>query len=267
MRILATSDLHYSQQTKPYLEKMVSQIHAEAPDLLIVAGGFGEPLPNFEAALGLFDSVTCHKAVVLGNEDIWARDGDRTSQQLWSEFLPEAIHRHGFLYLEEENLIVGRIGVCGTIGWYDYSGRDTSLGYTVDQYHELKGLVNQDAQYVDWPWSDQEFAAMVQVEFASRLEMLDRDHTIERIVVVTHFPIFKDAILHLPNDAQWNFGAAYAFNLTLGRIVAPKMKVRGVIGGHLDAGGQWDFSFGHNVVKTYIVGREEQGATYVVLEI
>ena len=267
MRILATSDLHYSDENKSYLEGLVSQIKLEKPDVLVIAGGLGEPVASFEAALSLFDDISCYKAIVLGNKDVWNRDGDYASQHLWSHTLPELIRSHGFVFLEDENLIIERVGICGTIGWYDYSGRDTRLGYTVEQYQELKGLVNRDAQYVDWPWSDQEFAAMVQGDFASRLETLDHDHAIERIVVVTHFPIFKDAIVHLPGDVQWNFGAAYAFNLTLGRIVAPRMKVRSVMSGHLDIGGQWDFSFGHNIVKTYIVGHTEQGASHVVLEI
>ncbi|MBN1312495.1 MAG: metallophosphoesterase [Anaerolineae bacterium] len=267
MRILAISDLYYSLENRPYLENLASQIKRKVPDVLIIAGGLGEPLASFEAALSLFDDISCHKAMVLGNRDVWARDGEHTSQQLWSEILPGVVRRHGFLYLEDENMVVGRVGICGTIGWYDYSGRDTRLGYTVEQYQELKGLVNHDAQYIDWSWSDQEFAATIQGDFAARLEALDRDRNIERIVVVTHFPVFKDAVLHLPDDAQWNFGAAYAFNLTLGRIVAPKMKVRGVISGHLDVGGQWDFTFGHNVVKTHIIERTEQGPALVVLDI
>jgi hypothetical protein len=127
-------------------------------------------------------------------------------------------------------------------------------------------LVNQDAHYIHWPWSDQEFAARMQIEFASRIETLDRDNAVDRIVVVTHTPIFKDAIVHVPDDPQWNFGAAYAFNLTIGRIVAPKMKVRHVISGHSDIGGQWEISFGHNIVKTHIVEHAELGPVYIALE-
>jgi hypothetical protein len=267
VRILATSDLHYTDENKLYLEHLAGQIQDEDPDMLVIAGGLGEPLHHFEAALSLFDNLSCHKAMVLGNRDLWSRNAECTSECLWSEVLPDVIRRHGFIHLEQESLVADRLGVCGTIGWYDYSGRDTRLGYTVEQYQELKGLVNRDAQYITWPWSDQEFAAKTQIEFASRIETLDHDHAVDRIIVVTHTPIFKDAIVHIPDDAQWNFGAAYAFNLTIGRIVAPKMKVRHVISGHSDIGGQWEISFGHNIVKTHIVEHIEQGPIYNVVEV
>jgi predicted phosphohydrolase len=267
VRILATSDLDYSSDNEVYLRNLASQIEGENPDVFVIAGGLGESLSCFDAALSLFDGLSCHKAMVLGNKDVWNWDGDHNSQLLWTELLPDAIYKHGFVYLERENLVVDRVGICGTIGWYDYSGRDTRLGYTVEQYQELKGLVNLDAQYIDWPWSDQEFAAVAQGDFVTRLEKLDHDRMVQRIVVVTHYPIFKEAMVHMPGDAQWNFGSAYAFNLTLGRIVAPKMKARGVISGHLDVGGQWDISFAHNIVKIHIVGRTEHGPGYTVLDV
>lgn len=268
MRILTTSDLRYSGENKSLVEHLAAQIRDEAPDVLLIAGNLGESLAQFEAVLCMFEGLPCPKAVIAGDRDVWNRDGQYTSQQLWADILPAAIRRHGYAYLEEENLIVGHVGICGTIGWYDYSGRDTRLGYTVEQYRELKGLVNRDAQYIDWPWSDQEFAGKVQNAFASRLEALERDRAIAHVVVVTHIPIFQDAIVHIPNDAQWNFGTAYAFNLTLGRMVAPRMKVRHVVSGHSRIRGDWEISFGHNVLRVHSIGRRgKQNPAYVVVDV
>ncbi len=267
LRIVVTSDLRFVEERRQSLENLVSRVRDLSPDVLVVAGNFGEPIENFDQALGLFESLPCQKAAVLGNQDVWHRSGDHTSEQLWSETLPTLLQQRGYVYLELANMIVGRIGICGTIGWYDYSGRDPRLKYTVEQYAELKGLVNFDAQYVNWRWSDQEFSSRLQSEFMLRVETLERDRNVDHILIVTHFPVFADAMLHKPDDPQWNFGTAYAFNLTLGRAIALRMKARTIVSGHIRRGGEWPLTFGPNAFKYRVIERDADAPGLVVVDI
>ena len=267
MRTIITSDPYRYHEKKTALDKLADHISEVAPDLFVIAGNLGEPVSNFESALECFSSLPCQKAVITGNRDIWHREGEHTSQQLWEEVLPSVIRRCGYAWLEQDNLIIKGVGVCGTVGWYDYSARDPTLGYTTEDYENLKGLVSKDSRHIDWQWSDREFSSHLQKGFASRLESLERDHAVNHIIVVTHIPIFKEAIAPVPGDAQWNFGTAYTFNLTLGRVIAPKTKVRHVVSGHTRLSGQWEIRFGNNIFKMHAVGFEDNGPPYVTIEV
>jgi predicted phosphohydrolase len=267
MRVVVTEGLCYVQ-TPETLERLAGDIQAEAPDLFIIAGNIGEPLDTFRETLSLFEGLPCPRALVTGNRDVWHREEGPSSQQLWEESLMIAIRAGGFVWLEQENLVLDGVGVCGTVAWYDYSGRDTKLGYTAEQYEQLKGLVSSDARHIDWPWSDRDFASYLHEGFASRIEALERNRAVEHILVITHIPVFKEAIMHIPDDIRWRFGAAYTFNLSLGRVIAPKTKVRHVVSGHTRLGGEWDLSFGNNTFKMRVIGRSEKDEPhYVTIEI
>lgn len=267
MRVAFTADLYRPDRGQAALDQLLSAIQGESPDLFVIAGNIGEPLATFKNTLARFADLPCAKALVTGNLDVWNREGELGSQRLWEESLPIAIRQHNFTWLEQENVIMERIGLCGTMGWYDYSGRDTTLGYSLDQYEELKGLVNDDARYVDWPWSDREFAGYLQENFAARIEQLERDRRVDHILVVTHHPVFKETIVQIRDDIQWRFGTAYAFNLTLGRIITPKIKVRHVVSGHTRLRGQWESSFGNNTFKIHTIGRKNGEPRTVTIEI
>lgn len=265
MRTLFTADLIHADEAM--LMRLVEEIKTENPDVLIIAGNTGTPLEKFKANLALFNDLECAKALVTGNVDLWNQKGDHPSQQIWEESLPLILHPSGFTWLEQENLIIERVGICGTMGWYDYSGRDTKLGYTVEQYQELKGLVNQDAQCIDWPWEDRDFASYLQDKFTVRLESLERDRGVDHILVVTHFPVLKESVIHIEDDIQWRFSAAYTYNLTLGRVIAPKTKVRHVVSAHLQPSGHWEITFGNNAFHAHVIGRKGNEPQYVVIDI
>jgi len=267
MRVVITSDLKYQESDRPILLSLARNIADLSPDVTILAGNIGQGVENIENALVLFDNVSGHKAAILGNMDVWNRSSGLSSESLWTQALPELLHDHGFSYLESSNLVVNRVAFCGTTAWYDYSGRDSGLKYTVEQYQELKGLVNFDAQYVDWAWSDQAFAGHLQTAFLSRLEELERNHEVDHIIIVTHFPVFSDAMIHDKTDLQWNFGSAYAFNLALGRAIAPRKKVRHVVSGHIRDAGEWSIAFGMNAFKFHVIGRDDHAPRIVTFDL
>ena len=253
MRLVITSDLEFGEDRQSKLTAFSDDISAAQPEILILAGNLGGSPDEIDATLNTLSNIECQKAAIFGNRDVWNRNG-QNSESLWNNVLPDLLERHGYVYLERENLVIDRIGISGSIVWYDYSGRDPQLKYTVEQYAELKGLVNKDAQYIDWPWTDQDFASQRQVDFLNRLELLDRDRQSDHVVVITHFPVFGEALVREPADQRWNFGMAYAFNLTVGRGIAPRSKVRHVVSGHIRNGGKWQVNFGPNVIQTHVVG-------------
>jgi 3',5'-cyclic AMP phosphodiesterase CpdA len=267
MRIVATADIHYAEQWEPAFSQLSQSISDENPDVLLIAGDLGEPLASFEAALALFDHLSCPKGVVAGNHDVWHRDGPYTSQQLWEEVLPDAVRRSGSIWLEEENIVVDDVGICGTVGWYDYSGRDPSLGFSPEEYESLKGLVNLDARYIDWPHTDREFANGLRQHFIRRLEELDTDPRVQQIVVITHVPVFEECVLRKPDDVQWNFGNAYFANLALGRAIVTRRKVSLVVSGHRHVGGEWEINFGGNALQVYIVDSDYGRPAYLTLDL
>ncbi len=266
MKVVATSDLHRFADTPSALQSLADRVRDESPDLFVIAGNLGNPIQKFEAALSSFEALGCPKAIVTGNRDLWHQGGPYSSQQLWEEIFPIMIQRHGYTWLEQENLITDRLGVCGTTAWYDYSARDVTLGYPPEQYEKLKGLVNEDAQHINWDWSDQVFASLVQRSFTDHILALDQDYNVDRTLVVTHMPVFKEAVRY-SHDARWNFGAAYAFNLTLGRVIAPRSKVRHVVSGHSLIGGQWEISFGTNTFRSHVIGQENTKQNYLVIDV
>lgn len=267
MRIVLTSDLYHTASNLPALADLIDRIRRESPDVLLIAGNLGEPVEPFTWMLERFAALDCARGLVTGNRDVWSRGQDMSSQEWWEQDLPSLLERRNFVWLERENLVLGRVGICGTTGWYDYSGRDPKLGYTVEQYQELKGLVSDDARYVNWPWSDRDFASQLHEGFSERLQALELDREIDHILVLTHFPVFKDALSGMDGDIRWRFGAAYAFNLTLGRVIAPRNKVRHVVSGHSRLAGQWEITFGSNSFITHVVGHGEDTARSITIDI
>lgn len=237
MRIVITADLHYRPAERHRYLDFAQRISAQQPDCLIVAGDVGHPLRLFERGLELFESVRCPKLLVTGNHDLYR--SEHSSRALWESILPQAVQRAGFVWLEGQSVQIGEVGICGTMGWYDYSTSAAHLAVPTGAYPLLKELVNHDADYIDWPWSDRAMARYLQRSFGRRLAALETDPTIARILVVTHMPIFDEMIPSYPQSEKWSLLRAYMGNLTLGEVVRACPKVTHVVSGHLHRGSAW----------------------------
>ncbi len=236
MRIIVTADTHYHPSWRKALETIVAEIAGLQPDCLIVGGDVGERLDGYRHMLQLLRALDCPRLILAGNHDLWARDGV-SSEQLWSETLPQLTRDCGAIWLEGENWARDGVGVCGTLGWYDYTGKHPSIPMTDEQYFRDKSRLGMvDGDYIDWRWNDTEFASMLGEAFSARLAALDADPAIREILVVTHVPAFAEAIERRPGDIGWNSGNAYFYNLTLGERIAASGKVRRVVSGHTHIG-------------------------------
>jgi predicted phosphohydrolase len=267
VRIVVTADTHYHPSWRKALENAVAEIAGLQPDCLIVAGDVGERLDGYRHMLQLLQVVNCPRLILPGNHDLWARDGV-SSEQLWSETLPQLTRDGGATWLEGENWAKNGFGVCGTIGWYDYTGKHPSIPMTDEQYFLDKrrlGMVDGDA--IDWLWNDIEFAVLVGEAFSARLAALDADPAIREILVVTHVPAFAEAIARHPSDISWNFRNAYFYNLTLGRRIAASHKVRHVVSAHTHIGKRAQVGTPEHPIDMQVLDADYGKPAYTVLNV
>lgn len=235
-RIVVTSDLHLGITSEATLRSLAGGIADEQPALTVLAGDLGEPLANFHSCLRLFADLPGEVAVLAGNHDVWARVG-HSSQELWERLLPDAVRGMGMLWLEEGDWRRGDLAVVGSLAWYDYSAVDPGVPpYAPEDFAARKGGYNLDGRFVDWAWTDPEFAARLGDGLCERLERLAADASVRAIVVVTHVPLFEEQLSRRPYDPRWSFSNAYFGNLTLGQRVAEVGKVRRVVSGHTHVG-------------------------------
>lgn len=245
MRILITADLHYAPSRRAEYLAFARQVEELAPDCFVLAGDVGHPLRLFRRGLQLFERLNCPRLLIAGNHDVYrgaaqaGEDAALGSRALWEAHLPAAAREEGFVWLEDATWRQGPVAVCGTLGWYDYSARSPHLPFAAEDYGHLKKLVNHDADYIDWPWSDRAIARYLARGFSTRLRALESDPTVQQIVVVTHVPIFPPALPPYPQNEVYSLQRAYLGNFTLGELVQEHSKVSHVVSGHLHRAGEW----------------------------
>ena len=236
MRIIVAADLHLEITGKEPIRHLVSEILHEAPDALVLAGDLGNPAMLFEEALGEFLKAGCPVLVLSGNHDLWSIPGE-SSRELFDGILPRFTREKGFFWLDgEEPFIVGNIGIAGTVAWYDYSAKDPSRGLSDEEVLAMKSRFAMDAERIDWEMADQRVAAECRARLEKQLQALEEDDAVDRVLVVTHVPIFDNQIDRRPEDENWTLGNPFFGHLTLGEQVAKFSKVRWVVSGHTHVG-------------------------------
>ena len=233
MKIALTADIHMGITPIPIVWSLIKQINDISPDYLIVAGDIGEPFTYFIDVLDILTACDCPVGIIAGNHDVWATEG-YNSQQLWETEIPKAVATYDFDYLEQTPAILDNTAILGTIGWYDYSAKSAACFYSDDQLWHRKYKVNNDAKYVNWPWTDKEFAELCRQKFISRLQKLDKDSEIEHIIVATHVPVFPEmqprGIVYSPESN------VYFYNYTLGNDLDNFKKINFVFSAHTHHG-------------------------------
>lgn len=198
LRIAVTADLHYGTRHPAgnlAIHALVASLVENTPDLLIIAGDIGAG-DDFERCLAMFDGLSCQKALVPGNHDIWSRIDDvrGNSLDLYDSYLPDVSARHGFVYLDRGPLILNDHGlaIVGNMNWYDYTWDIDRLRQAAVDWEErlrtkrfTRGMHN-DANFVHWPYTDVTFTDRV-------VQKLTEDLThsltqVDQAVVVTHHP-------------------------------------------------------------------------------
>ncbi len=252
MRILITADLHYRPADRPSYLAFADSLRAAEPDCFIIAGDVGHPLRLFRRTLQLFRDMPCPRLLIAGNHDVYR--GEHPSRELWQQHLPQATRDEGFVWLEDQPVVLGGLGICGTMAWYDYSSRAPHLPYTDAEYRAMKVQVSHDADYVDWPWSDVAMARYLARGMAARLDACEADPRVDQVLVVTHMPIVAPAVPDAPAHHHWSLLRAYMGNFTLGDLVTGYPKVTHIVNGHLHRPGAWTIAGRHGPITCHSVG-------------
>jgi hypothetical protein len=235
VKLAVTADLHLPITSSTAIVALAREAAAFAPDALVVAGDVGESLANLRRCLDIFTSlVRCPVWVLAGNHDLWCREAP--SRRLWEELLPRAVAAAGCRWLEGTAFVLNGVAVAGSIAWYDYSATDASIQVSAEAFARNKGYFNADARFIDWPWSDPEFAALAAGPFLATLDRLEADAAVRQTVVVTHVPLLECQMCRNSGDPDWAFSNAYFGNLTLGWQVLERRKVTHVLSGHTHVG-------------------------------
>lgn len=251
-RILITADLHYRPAEREAYLAFAEAVRAAEPDCLIIAGDVGHPLRLFRRALQLFRDLPCPRLLVAGNHDLYR--GEYPSRELWLEQLPQATRDEGFIWLEAQRFTLGRLGICGTLAWYDYSTRAPHLPYTAADYRALKGQVSHDADYVDWPWSDVAMARYLARGLTGQIAACEADPQIDQVLVVSHMPLIAHAVPAATGHPHWGMLRAYMGNLTLGELVLGYRKVSHIVSGHVHRPGAWTIAGPHGPISCHSLG-------------
>jgi hypothetical protein len=291
MRLAITADLHVPITHAATIADLARAVAQFSPAALVVAGDVAESLADLETCLSLLkESVPCPIWVLAGNHDLWARRTRRlrrwedellaeaglgagqaaltSSVQLWRELLPRTVEQTGCHWLEGVSFLDNGIAVAGTIAWYDYSGADAAIQATPRDFAREKRYFNMDADMIDWPWSDAEFAGLVAAPFLATLDRLEADSAVRQVIVVTHVPLLECQMCRKPDNPDWGFSNAYFGNLTLGAQVVQRKKVSHVISGHTHVGRDVRLSLGDGrLIETHVLASEYRRPTWLGLTI
>lgn len=286
MRILITADLHYDMaRSRESAERIAHEVLRKGGDALVLLGDTaGAVIEPFRRCLELFDGFTGQKFLVPGNHCLWCRDGENSIER-YEHVLPAVAGKAGFSVLDHEPAVLGSVGLVGSVGWYDYSFRDRSLGIPEPFYRaklapgaagrtkhhrhlldEYSGQLSQrslsinarwmDGMHVKLGMEDAEFVEMLGDRLTRQLAALEE--RADTIVAFLHHLPFRELV---PKDRpdRFAFAAAFLGAQQLGEILLGCKKVTRVYCGH----SHWPtrHRIGHievvNVGSTYLEKRLE----------
>lgn len=266
MRLAVTAHLTWSSETSRSFEQTIERIRMAGPDCLLVLGPTARGRSDFAQALERLASLSCEVGVVAGPQDLYVEPPEHSYKRFTDE-LPAQCAEYGIAWLETENLVIGNLGIAGTLAWYDYSGRDPNLGYTAEQYAELKGLVTDDARNLHWEWTDRELSGQLLADFMRRLDALNHRREVDSVLVASHFAPFVVSPEPRRDDMRARFRMAYESNPSLGRILAPRAKVRYTVSAGPQDVRQASVRFGANEIEVTVLAPQESGGALEIMDL
>jgi hypothetical protein len=274
IRLAITSDLHldFSGNLTPehLVEEVVRQIAAAKPDAILLGGDLACDSASFFKCVELFAALELPLGVIPGNHDLWTNENeDLSTEMLLTQTLPALARKAGAVWLENHDLVVGSLAICGTIGWYDYSAVDPRFAGTPEgEFARRKAESNADAWKMDWSRADPVFAAECRAQILKRLKRHEARPETLGTFLLTHVPVFESQLVRKSNDDRWGFSNAYFGHLTLGAEILPLAKLKAVASGHTHAHREGLIQrSGLDEVKMLVVGSDYGDPTWHLLEI
>jgi Icc-related predicted phosphoesterase len=273
MRLAVTSDLHFDfgghLTSAEAIEAMVLDLVDSKPDAVVLAGDIAAGFAAFEACLAEFKGLGMPVGVVPGNHDLWRDDPlGLSTEALWGGALEEAAERQGLVWLETKSIRVGDVAVVGSMGWYDYSAVDASIAMSRDELARVKSSLNADARKMDWRRKDPDFALELERALLRRIDAASTDPAVRSIAVVTHVPLLEAQMTRKPDDPRWGTSNAYYGNLTTGRAVMERPKVKAIVSGHSHVGHEAIVErAGLDPVVTHVVPSDYGKPKFVIVDL
>jgi 3',5'-cyclic AMP phosphodiesterase CpdA len=255
MRLLATADLHYNHaKSRATADELIDQLNAATADVLLLVGDTA--VADGDALEQCLSRVRFPgpKLFVAGNHELWTHGPD--SERVFREDLPRRVRALGWQWLQDEPFIAGGVAVVGSLGWYDYSFAQSSLGIP-RRFYERKvspGVAERLAEYADlverrddvgpaaWDvvarWNDGRFVklglsdeAFLDGQLTQLRAQLGSLRDVETIVAAVHHLPFRE-LLPPSHNAQWDFAKAYLGSERIGQLLLRFPNVRHVLCGH-----------------------------------
>lgn len=235
-RIIVSGDIHLGITSEDTVRDLVRRMANRKPDVFIVAGDIAET-GGLEHGLAILEEVPqkMARAVLLGNHDLWSKDGAssaamHSSREIWECVAPQLCVNRGWIWLEDDMVTLGSTAIVGTIAWYDYSGHPTrSVSNTI--IRARKSEFNNDGNYMDWDWDDVSFATQCRNNLFDRLDRIHQDAEIDNVILVTHVPVLHCQQVKLPSDVR--FADSYFYHFSLGDEVLKRYpKITTVVSAH-----------------------------------
>jgi 3',5'-cyclic AMP phosphodiesterase CpdA len=254
VRLLITADLHFAHpRSEPLAVEIIDEMNRAGGDVLLVIGdtatGEGDALERGLAHFR-FDGP---KLFVAGNHELWTRSAVDT-YELFTLELPARIAAAGWHWLQHAPFVAGDLAIVGSVGWYDYSYAEPSLGIDRRFYEaklspgvaarlrEFKHLIHGDespaALDVIARWNDGKFVRLGRSDEAflgELLVQLDGQLTalaaMKRVICAIHHVPFAE-LLPPRHGMHWDFARAYLGSGAMGDVIAKHENVSYVFSGH-----------------------------------
>jgi predicted phosphodiesterase len=256
MRLLVTADLHYDHPgSRPVADDLIDRMNGAGGDAVLLVGdtavadGDGLERCLFRFAFG------GPKLFVAGNHELWTREAD--SHAMFTDELPRRVRALGWHWLEGDPFVRGDVAIVGSIGWYDYSFADPSLGVPRRFYAAkvspgaagrpgsaaaslLAGAddVPPEARAVVARWRDGKFVKLGRTDeqfLAERLDALDRSlaavASARAVVAAVHCVPFRQ-LLPPPSPGPGGFARAYFGSDRIGQLLGSHANVTHAFCGH-----------------------------------
>lgn len=235
MKLGVTADLHFDQLQNPVADLMafVETIREAAFDVLLVLGDISAELSHFDLCIQALTKAAPIVGFVAGNHDLYV-DERESSWRRFVNILPAIVRKYGGVWLEHDDIRVGSRAIVGSLAWYDYG-----LAPLYDGHRDFEGdkwKVNNDAEYIQWKYSDKEMAKELAEDMDDRLAILDKDDTVKKITVATHVPILGRQMTGKPHWSN-----AYWGNFQFGEAAMSWNKVDSIYSGHTHSGVSGEF--------------------------
>ena len=235
MKIGLISDLHtdVTPRNKALVPHLIDAVSAAKLDVLVLAGDLARHLVQLSETLNAFHlaDLTCEKLFVPGNHDIWAIETRNVTSEQKCGIISELCYACGFHPLMDRPFVKGKVGFCGTIGWYDYSFAPDGYDFSDAQYaeKELMGAIWNDKRYAKWEDTDPAVARRFEADLETQIASIQED--VSHIVVVTHHVPFQECVRYR-GELPWDFFRAFMGSKNLGAQCLQEPLVTHALFGH-----------------------------------